>query len=188
MRPVNYLNVIHCFIYLAECAAVKVTDIKATKDATVDLSTDVCGDTVCALVSHGMEPTVSTSEQNGGVVRILLGFELPSGISNSDDITQCQLQMQAPIQAPDGQYYLQAFEAGGDWDEATINGASGVKTGNALGDVKAASTEVPGPIDVTDACKAAAGGPLSLWLDTNGSAVTFPSANTGAAARLRIFT
>ncbi|KAJ2341890.1 hypothetical protein GGH92_005609 [Coemansia sp. RSA 2673] len=183
-------------ISLLACGAVPaVADMKtvgATKDATVVYNFIQCGDTPCALINHGMEPTLSASQQSGEAVRILLGFTLPAGISSSDSITSCQLQMQRPVQGPSEQYALTASEALGSWDQATVNGLSNLPTGKVLGSVQATGNERPNAIDVTDACKDAANGSsdgsFSLWVDTSGPAVIFPSMKTGAASVLRVLT
>ncbi|KAJ1660158.1 hypothetical protein GGF38_003970 [Coemansia sp. RSA 25] len=166
--------------------------VGATKDATVVYNLSQCGNAPCALINHGMEPTLSASQQNGEAVRILLGFTLPAGISSSDSITACQLQMQRPVQGPNEQYGLTASEALGNWDQVTVNGLTNLPTGKVLGSVQATGNERPNVIDVTDACKDAASGSsdgsFSLWIDTSGPAVMFPSMKTGAASVLRVFT
>ncbi|KAJ2720834.1 hypothetical protein GGI07_004356 [Coemansia sp. Benny D115] len=173
---------------MAHCA---VRDTAATKDSTVVYNTALCGDTLCALIGHGMEPTLTASLQNGEAVRILLGFTLPADIKKASAITKCQLQMQRPALGAEGEYTLSASQVSGDWDEASVNGMTRLSFGSALGSVDAVGAERPGPIDVTDACMQAVGkdsGRFSLVVDTSGPAVTFPSANTGAAATLRVFT
>ncbi|KAJ2524357.1 hypothetical protein GGI11_000879 [Coemansia sp. RSA 2049] len=170
--------------------AATVLSVTADKDATVVYNTQLCGSTPCALVNHGMEPTITVSEKNGSVSRILLGFSIPLDTIGSKNITQCQLQMPAPLQAPSNQYTLQVFEAQGDWDEISINGVNELKTGKALGSDMPVSTEKPGAIDITAACRETLNSDnefLSLWLDTDGDAVVFPSVNTGSGAVVRIF-
>ncbi|KAJ2831845.1 hypothetical protein GGI24_001445 [Coemansia furcata] len=173
-------------------AAADMITVGATKDATVVYNSAQCGDTPCALINHGMEPTLSASQQNGEAVRILLGFTLPAGISSSDSITSCQLQMQRPVQGPNEQYGLTASEALGSWDQATVNGLTSLPTGKVLGSVQATGNERPNAMDVTDACKDAANGSsdgsFSLWVDTSGPVVIFPSMKTGASSMLRVFT
>ncbi|KAJ2632939.1 hypothetical protein GGF44_003751 [Coemansia sp. RSA 1694] len=184
------------FFSLLACGAVPAVaymrTVGATKDATVVYNLSQCGNAPCALINHGMEPTLSASQQNGEAVRILLGFTLPAGISSSDSITACQLQMQRPVQGPNEQYGLTASEALGNWDQVTVNGLTNLPTGKVLGSVQATGNERPNVIDVTDACKDAASGSsdgsFSLWIDTSGPAVMFPSMKTGAASVLRVFT
>ncbi|KAJ2657895.1 hypothetical protein IWW48_004293 [Coemansia sp. RSA 1200] len=177
-------------LYITIAIAATVLSVTANKDATVVYNTQLCGSTPCALVNHGMEPTITASEKNGSVSRIILGFSIPLDTIGSKNITQCQLQMPAPLQAPSNQYTLQVFEAQGDWDEISINGVNEVKTGNALGSDMPVSTEKPSAIDITAACREALNSNnelLSLWLDTDGDAVVFPSVNTGSGAAVRIF-
>ncbi|KAJ2744929.1 hypothetical protein GGI20_002579 [Coemansia sp. BCRC 34301] len=184
--------VLSLFALGAVPAMADTQSVGATKDATVVYNLSQCGDTPCALINHGMEPTLSASQQNGEAVRILLGFTLPAGISSSDSIASCQLQMQRPVQGPSEQYGLTASQALGDWDQATVNGLTNLPTGKVLGSVRATGNERPGAIDVTDACKDAANdssdGSFSLWVDTSGPVVMFPSMKTGAASILRVFT
>ncbi|KAJ2002775.1 hypothetical protein GGI04_001543 [Coemansia thaxteri] len=174
----------------AGAAMVAVTDVGASKDATVVYTLAQCGDTPCTLINHGMEPTLSASLQDGEASRILLGFTLPPG-TTADGIASCQLQMQRPVQGPSEQYTLTASEALGDWDQITVNGITDLPTGKTVGSVQSIGNARPEPIDVTDACKDAAdagnGGAFSLWVDSSGPAVMFPSMKTGAAATLRVF-
>ncbi|KAJ2522867.1 hypothetical protein H4217_000462 [Coemansia sp. RSA 1939] len=177
-------------MWVSKTIAATVLSVTADKDATVVYNTQLCGSTPCALVNHGMEPTITVSEKNGSVSRILLGFSIPLDTIGSKNITQCQLQMPAPLQAPSNQYTLQVFEAQGDWDEISINGVNELKTGKALGSDMPVSTEKPGAIDITAACRETLNSDnefLSLWLDTDGDAVVFPSVNTGSGAVVRIF-
>ncbi|KAI8318103.1 hypothetical protein GQ54DRAFT_314797 [Martensiomyces pterosporus] len=167
-----------------------VRDIGATKDATIVYSTAQCGDTPCALVNYGMDNTLTASQQNGDAVRIILGFALPDGYDDPNAITSCELQLQRPVFAPDSQYTLTATEASDNWDEATVNGLTNIPSGKTLGSVLVTGNERPNTIDVTDACKDAVanGGAFSIWVDSDGLAVTFPSMQTGAASTVRVFT
>ncbi|KAJ1720237.1 hypothetical protein LPJ53_005113 [Coemansia erecta] len=162
-------------------------DIGADKDATIVYNTDFCGDTLCAEINHGQEPTLTAAFFSGTASRIILGFTLPSGMKLTQ-IKQCQLQMQRPVQDVDGAYVLSVSEIMGQWDADTVSGVTPLVPGKVVGSVGAESGERPGPIDVTQACKDAKNGALSLLVDSSGPQVIFPSMKTGAAATLRVYT
>ncbi|KAJ1642646.1 hypothetical protein LPJ64_005525 [Coemansia asiatica] len=169
--------------------AQQIKNISASKDSSVTYNTDMCGDTACALISHGMEPTLVASSASDQASRILLGFQMPSGIKKANQIVKCELQMQRPVKDVDGKYTLFVLEASGSWSEDSVNGRTDVRPGNVIGSVDAEAGERPGPIDVTQACQDAAGQKeLDLLVDSSGPEVVFPSMNTGAASMLRITT
>ncbi|KAJ2236453.1 hypothetical protein IWW45_001787 [Coemansia sp. RSA 485] len=176
---------------LSICApAQQIKDVGASKDASVTYNTDMCGDTACTLISHGMEPTLVASSTSDQASRILLAFDMPSGIKKANQVTKCELQMQRPVQNADGKYTLFVSEASADnWSENSVNGLSDIKPGAVVGSVGAEDGERPGPIDVTRACQDAVGNKqIGLLVDSSGPEVVFPSMNTGAAAMLRITT
>ncbi|KAJ1945064.1 hypothetical protein FBU59_002424 [Linderina macrospora] len=166
-------------------SAVQVTDVGCSKDATVVFNFQPCGDMPCALINHGSDNTLAASLQNDEVVRILIGFDIPVGLNK---ISQCQLRLQQPVIPPGEAYTLTASEASNDWDESTVNGQSDIPTGNVLGSVDVSGSTRPDFIDVTAACKNAAmnSRSFSVWIDSSGPAVIFPSRQTGAATTLRI--
>ncbi|ORX67981.1 hypothetical protein DL89DRAFT_39477 [Linderina pennispora] len=162
-----------------------VTDVGCSKDATVVFNLQQCGDSPCALINHGTDNTLAASLQNDEVVRMLIGFDLPAGLNK---ISQCQLRLQQPVSSPGGAYMLTASEASNDWDEDLVNGQSNIPTGNVLGSVDVSGSARPDFIDVTAACKYAAKNSrsFSVWIDSSGPAVIFPSRQTGASTVLRI--
>ncbi|KAJ1821082.1 hypothetical protein LPJ56_001208 [Coemansia sp. RSA 2599] len=179
---------IFSLLSLASCApAQQVKNVGASKDSSVTYNTDMCGDTACALISHGMEPTLVASSTTDQASRILLAFSMPSGIKKSSQIVKCELQMQRPVKDVDGKYTLFVSEVSGSWSENSVNALTDIKPGSVVGSIDAEGGERPGPIDVTQACQDAAGrNELGLLVDSSGPEVVFPSVNTGAASMLRI--
>ncbi|KAJ1841731.1 hypothetical protein LPJ73_006020 [Coemansia sp. RSA 2703] len=174
-------------IFANTVATSSYRDIGADKDSTIVYNTDFCGDTLCAQINHGQEPTLTASSSSTSASRIILGFTLPQGIKSSQ-IKQCQLQMQRPVQDADGAYVLSASEVKGLWDADTVSGVTPLVPGKIVGSVDAVGGERPAPIDVSQACKDAKDGAFSLLVDSSGPTVIFPSMKTGAAAMLRIYT
>ncbi|KAJ1720236.1 hypothetical protein LPJ53_005112 [Coemansia erecta] len=187
MRVALSSIVLSALIFATTALSASYRDISADKDSTLVYNAYICGDMPCFEIKHGKEPTLTVSFFSGSASRIILGFTLPSDIEPAQ-IKQCELQMQKPVQNADGAYGLSASEVEGQWDDDTVSGMTDLVPGRMVGNVIAEGGERPGPIDVTEACRDAKNGALSLLVDSDGVEVVFPSMETGAAAVLRVYT
>ncbi|KAJ2779146.1 hypothetical protein H4R18_004177 [Coemansia javaensis] len=162
------MKVLAAVACLAAVAAAAVGIGLVERDATVSYNGMTCGAVPCESIPLGMESTVVSFRGNRDYRRILLGFDVPR-----DPPASCSLMIPRPVEGAD--YKLAVVETDSNWDEATVSGATKSIDGTRIATVSAPDASV----DITDACRRAAGKRLSLFVNTEAQGVTFNSRQSG---------
>ncbi|KAJ1739453.1 hypothetical protein LPJ68_004662 [Coemansia sp. RSA 1086] len=164
----------------AAASARNLVRVSTARDATVGYNGLMNGDgTFDAFTPKGMEKQLVALSTETNKQRILLGFEMPQRITKLTRVRRCKLHVPRPIERPQHDYMLTAYEASSNWEERTVTAAAGVRAGRRQGSVVVRKGHNPHKIDVTEACRAIErGGRFSVFLDSSGPLVSFFSRNS----------
>ncbi|KAJ1959091.1 hypothetical protein GGI12_004524 [Dipsacomyces acuminosporus] len=150
--------------------------VAPARDATVSYNTFQLADgRFESLVPKGKLNTLVSFKGNRDYERVLLGFDMPAAVTDPSCISKCVLRVPVPSSAPDQDYSLTAFAVNNAWEEDSVNAATKLSIIKEVGSVNIPKGTNPGDIDVTDACKTASAGKLSLFIDTSQPFVAFNS-------------
>ncbi|KAJ1911522.1 hypothetical protein H4219_005916 [Mycoemilia scoparia] len=175
----------------------KTYSINASKDSSIlraSVSCPNCPNNNCYECKFGTRATLIISSDGPGRTvdySALIGFTLPSEtINNPDRLDKCELLLPASYNNLFSPQTLRISSADPGWDEESVNGNNAPAVGSQIGQVVIpASQATPDAVDLTEACKIAAGKGstgFSIYL-TKDSAnlVEIPSKDIGKPAVLR---
>ncbi|KAJ2079074.1 hypothetical protein H4R24_004027 [Coemansia sp. RSA 988] len=161
----------------AGACAESTENVRVARDATVAFNGIMCeNDIPCSSIPHGEDDKLLSFRGNRDYERILLGFDLPAG----ETATSCVLNIPPPLEIAGNSYELTVAITDNNWEEATVNGQTKSLDGERIG--TAGNVNGQGAsLDITEACKKATDGKLSLFVDTAQQMVTFNSLQSGSS-------
>ncbi|PIA14577.1 hypothetical protein COEREDRAFT_82613 [Coemansia reversa NRRL 1564] len=164
-------------LLVAGACADNTESVRVARDATVAFNGIMCdNDIPCSSIPHGMEDKLLSFRGNRDYERILLGFDLPAG----ETAKSCVLRIPPPLEIPGDSYELTVATTDNNWEEATVNGKTKSLDGERIGSVSGTNGQGTS-VDITEACKKATDGKLSLFVDTARQMVTFNSIQSGSS-------
>ncbi|KAJ2518577.1 hypothetical protein GGI11_002762 [Coemansia sp. RSA 2049] len=176
---------------IASLAMAAEYSVPVTNDVGIIYTPMLCGNTQCPITNLSGMPQYMAYSGNRDLRNILMGFDLPSKISNVDDIESCYLELPKPITSSNvapSSYKLTVSPVTSSYDARTVTASTAPTRGSSIAANTYMDNVAPGPIDVTEACKNPVKGQVAFSLGSSGSPVSFPSSTGGSTAKLVVKT
>ncbi|EEQ31333.1 hypothetical protein McanMca71_004556 [Microsporum canis] len=161
----------------------------ALKDSTILRSTVSCPDCPernCYKCTLGHNNTLLANTGGLAYIRTLVGFQLPVPTKK---VKKCTVQFPAFVQRIQTAINVTVSEAmSSNWDEDTVTGENAPDSGEPFSSLLVPALNNMGPLDVTQACKAAAdNGDFSIFVGTQFGRIEIWSKDSGNPAILHTY-